>query len=494
MNPRFLALDMGAESGRGVVGTLADNKLTLEEVHRFANEPVRLGNTLYWDLPRLHAEQLVAIGKARTAGALSGIGVDTWGVDFGLLDASGALVGLPVHYRDARTHNITDAVFARVPRSEVFAQTGIQILSINTLFQLAALVQQSPRLLDAAQTLLWMPDLFHYLLTGRRQAEFTIATTSQMVDPRARGWARGLLDALELPTHLLPPLVEPGSDCGPLFPAIAEATGAGPLPVTAPAGHDTACAVAAVPAEGPDGWAYLSSGTWSLLGVEVAAPVINAQTEAANLTNEGGVAQTFRLLKNIAGLWLVQECRRAWARRGDEHSYEQLMRLAADAPALAAFVDPDHFSLLAPPDMPTALAELCRATQQTPPQSVGAIVRCALDSLALKYRWTLDTLQDITDRTIHTLHIVGGGAQNTLLNQLAADATGRVVHAGPIEATAIGNVLLQARSQNLIGSLDELRAIVRASFAIQTYEPIPAHRARYDDAYERFRPMLGANT
>lgn len=491
---RFLALDMGAESGRGVVGALdASDKLTLDEVHRFSNTPVRLHDTLVWDLPRLHAEQIVAISKATQNGPLESLGVDTWGVDFGLVDEGGALVGLPVHYRDARTEGMMEAVFARVPRADVFAQTGIQTMPINTLFQLAALAERSPRLLQAAETLLFMPDLFHFLLTGRKNAEFTIATTSQLFDPRKNDWASPMLAAAGLPTHFLPPVVPAGTAYGPLEGHVAEAVGAGPIPVIAPGGHDTACAVAAVPAEETAGWAYLSSGTWSLLGVEVREPVINVQTERANFTNEGGVAGTFRLLKNIAGLWLVQECRRAWARLGTERTYEQLMRLAAEAPPLAAFVDPDHLSLLAPPDMPRALRERCQASGQTPPEGIGATVRCALDSLALKYRWTLAQLETITGAPVHTLHIVGGGAQNVLLNQLAADATQRIVKAGPVEATAIGNVLLQARARGHLGSLADLREIVRASFPVETYEPRAAERARFDAAYERFTATLEAS-
>lgn len=488
---RFLALDMGAESGRGVVGTLAKDRLTLEEVHRFPNTPVRLGDTLYWDYPRQFAEAVTAIGKAAASGPLSAVGVDTWGVDFGLLSTDGGLVGLPVHYRDARTNGMVEKIFERVPRAEVFARTGIQIMQINTLYQLAALAERSPHTLAAAQTLLFIPDLFHYHLTGRAAAEFSITTTSQMYDPRAAAWATEMLATLGLPTHFLPEVVPPGASYGALLPHIAQASGAGPVPVIAPAGHDTACAVAAVPAEGGDGWAYLSSGTWSLLGVEVPDPVINAETEAANFTNEGGVDGTFRLLKNIGGLWLVQECRRAWARLGDDRSYDKLTALAREATALQSFVDPDHPSLLAPADMPAAIRSLCVETGQVPPEGIGATVRCALDSLALKYRWTLERMEQITGRTIHTLHIVGGGSQNTLLNQLAADATGRVVRAGPVEATAIGNLLLQARAQNRLASLDDLRAIVRASFPIQTYEPSRADRALWDDTYGEFQKMLG---
>lgn len=484
---RFLALDLGAESGRGVVGALSDSgKLTLEEVHRFPNGPVRMGETLYWDLPRLVAECRTAIGKAAQTGPLSALGVDTWGVDFGLIDAAGELVGLPVHYRDTRMNGMVEKVFSRVPKSVVFQYTGIQTMQINSLFQLAAYATRSPKLLDAADKLLFMPDLLHYFLTGRADAEYTIASTSQFLDATTRGWATRILDDAGLPTHLLPGLVPDGTEYGTLRPTEAEVTGAGPVPVVAPGGHDTACAVAAVPAEDNDGWAYLSSGTWSLLGLEVPQPVLTPEAEAANVTNEGGVAGTIRLLKNIGGLWLVQECRRAYARLGDERGYEQLTRLAADAAPLAAVVDPDHPSLLAPADMPKAIRELCAATGQTPPEGIGATIRCCLDSLALKYRVVLDTLERLTGRSVHTLHIVGGGSQNRLLNQIAADATGRRVVVGPVEATATGSVLLQAMAQGRIGSLSELRSIVRASFPVEVYEPDPAQKALWEDAAGRY--------
>lgn len=488
---RYLALDLGAESGRGVVGTFDGATVALQEVHRFPNGPVRLGDTLYWDLPRLFAEGRTAIGRAAEGGPIASLGVDAWGVDFGLIGVDGNLVGLPVHYRDARTNGKIESVYSRVPQSDVFAQTGIQTMPINTLFQLASIAEQSPRLLEAAKTLLFIPDIFHYFLTGRAESEYTIASTSQMWDARTGTWATSLLERLDIPTHLLPPVVPAGTHYGALRSSEAELTGAGPVPVYAPAGHDTAAAVAAVPAEG-SGWAYLSSGTWSLLGVEIPAPILTDEAARVNVTNEGGVAGTIRLLKNIGGLWLVQECRRAWARLGSERTYEQLTRLAGEAEPLAAVVDPDHPSLLAPSDMPRAIRELCTTTGQTPPEGVGATVRCCLDSLGLKYRHVLADLERLTGTSIHTLHIVGGGTQNRLLNQIAADATGRRVVAGPVEATAAGNVLLQALARGEIGSLSELRGVVRASFSVETYEPDPAMRARWDDAAGQFAERFGS--
>ena len=475
---RFLALDLGAESGRGVAGTLGDDgRLTLEELHRFPTGPTRMGAQQHWDLPRFLIELRLAIQKAREGGPLDGLGVDTWGVDFGLLGPRGELVGLPVHYRDSRTEGWIEKVFANVPQAEIFASTGIQTMSLNTLFQLAALADQSPRLVDAAERLLFMPDLLHYYLTGVAQTEYTIASTSQMLDAKTKDWDRGLLDKLGLPGRLLQTPVASGSACGSYE----------GIPVTAPGGHDTACAVAAVPASPSESWAYLSSGTWSLLGLEVPEPILTAEASRANVTNEGGADGSIRLLKNIGGLWLVQECRRHWAKMGDERSYEKLTRLAQDAEPLAALVDPDHPSLLAPADMPQAIRQLCIETGQTPPEGIGATVRCCLDSLGLKYRTVLQTLESLTGRKIDTLHIVGGGSQNRLLNQIAADATGCTVVAGPVEATAIGNVLLQAKSAGLISNLSDLRAIVRASFPLETYAPDPQMTARFAEAAEKFQ-------
>lgn len=483
---RYLAIDFGAESGRGVVGSFDGERLSLEEVHRFPTGAIRMGETLHWDLPLLLAEARHSIAGAAQTGALSSIGVDTWGVDFGLLGPRQELVGLPVHYRDPRTDGFVEKVFARVPRAEVFQATGIQTMPINTLFQLAALAERSPRLLDAANTLLFMPDLFHFYLTGVAKSEYTIASTSQMYDSRADTWAGDILERLGLPTRILPEVLPAGTSYGTLLPAEAAATGASEkIPIIAPAGHDTACAVAAVPADAGAGWAFLSSGTWSLLGVEVPAPVITAATQSANFTNEGGVEGTIRLLKNIAGLWLVQECRRAYARLGDERTYDQLTRLAEEARPLATLIDPDHPSLLAPADMPKAIRELCLMTGQTPPEGIGATIRCALDSLGLKYRAVLTQLELFTGTPIHTLHIVGGGSRNRLLNQIAADATGRRVLAGPVEATAIGNVLLQAKALGHIGSLPDLRRIVRASFPIETYLPDRTTTERWDEAAAR---------
>jgi rhamnulokinase len=501
----FLAFDLGAESGRAVVGLLEGDRLRLEEVHRFPNGPVRLPDGLHWDVLRLWTEikRGLALAVQEHGADLAGIGLDTWGVDFGLLDRDGALVSNPYHYRDSRTDGMLDEAFRRVPREEIFEQTGIQFMQINSLYQLLSMVVGQSPVLDIAETFLTMPDLFNYWLTGRKVCEFSIATTTQCHDPRKGGWAISLLEWLGIPTHIFPEIVPPGTVLGRLLPAVAEEAcpepslprakpkgrrvGLSGLPVIAPACHDTGCAVAAVPAEGAD-FAYISSGTWSLMGAELPEPVINEQSLANDFTNEGGVGGTFRFLKNIAGLWLVQECRRTWARQGEEFSYDDLTQMAAQAKPLQSVVDPDYPEFLKPGDMPARIRAFCQMTDQPVPQSKGAAVRCALESLALKYRWVLERLEEILGRRLEPIHIVGGGTQNLLLNQFAADATSRQVVIGPIEATAAGNVITQMMALGHIASLEEGRRIVRNSFDVATYEP--AGEPEWDEAYGRFLAMM----
>jgi rhamnulokinase len=495
----YLALDLGAESGRGLLGRFDGERLTLEEVHRFPNGPVRMLDTLHWDLPRLWDEVQAALRKAaaRSPG-LDGVGVDTWGVDFGLVGRGDVLLGNPVHYRDARTEGMIEAACRRVARERIYAITGLQFLPFNTAFQLLALRLADSPLLEVAETLLLMPDLFAWLLTGRRAGERTDASTTQLLDARAGTWSDELCAGLDLPRRILPELVEPGTELGPLRRSVAEDAGIARLAVLAPASHDTASAVAAVPVVrpagvvagiGPPDWCYISSGTWSLLGVEVAAPVITAETLRANFTNEGGVAGTTRLLKNIMGLWLVQECRRTWARGGRDLSYEELLPRAAAARPFAALVDPDDATFLAPGDMPARLAAFCARTGQPPPADEGAFTRCALESLALKYRWTLERLERILGTTIATIHIVGGGTRNALLCQFTADACGREVRAGPVEATAVGNLLLQAMGRGRIGAVADARAVVARSFPVAVYEPRAT--AAWDEAAARFAILVG---
>jgi rhamnulokinase len=486
----LLAFDLGAESGRGVLGRFDGSRLTLDVLHRFPNGPVCTLDCLHWDVLRLFGETLAGLRRAAAEpGGVASVGVDTWGVDFALLGRGGTLLGNPRHYRDPHTEGVMEAVFARVPREEIFRRTGLQFLRFNTLFQLAALQRDRSPLLDAAETMLLMPDLFHYWLTGIKVNEYTDASTTQLLDPRARGWAFELLRALELPERLPGSLVPPGTALGPLRTAVATETGLEPVPVVAPATHDTAAAVAAVPAEG-EAWAYISSGTWSLVGVELAEPLINDAALRSNFTNEGGVGGTARFLKNVMGLWLIQECRRAWNREGKPYTYEELTRLAGEALGGASLIDPDDGVFLLPMNMPAAIADFCRRTGQPVPSGPGPTVRCALDSLALRYRWVVERIEALTGRRLEVIHVVGGGSQNGLLCQLTADACGRRVLAGPVEATAAGNVLTQAMGLGLLGSLRDVREVVRRSFPVQPYEPNDS--AKWQEPYERFSAILKA--
>jgi rhamnulokinase len=481
---RYLAFDLGAESGRAMLGTLSADRLSIEELHRFPNTPVRVSESLYWDVLRLWHEiqrGLAIAGRERKL-SLSGIGVDTWGVDFALLGADGELAGNPHHYRDPRTHGIPEIVFAIVPRREVFAQTGIQFMPINSLYQFYALKLAGSPALACARTLLFTPDLLNYWLTGVARSELTIASTSQFCNPRTRTWAIDLLERLGLPTHILPEIIEPGTRLGSLLASVAEPAGLGAVPVYATGCHDTASAVAAVPAEGRD-WCYISSGTWSLMGAELDAPIINERALDENLTNEIGAGGKIRFLKNIAGLWLLQECRRAWALDGTEYSYDELVRLAAEAKPFSAILNPDAF--LEPGGMPSKIAEHCRASGQAPPETPAEFTRAILESLAFRYRQVLESLESLAGRRFDVIHIVGGGSRNALLNQFVADSTGRTVVAGPGEATAIGNVLIQAMGAGELAGLAEARALVRRSFPLETYEPKAG--AAWEEAYGRFR-------
>jgi rhamnulokinase len=447
---------------------------------------VRVFSALYWDTLRLWHEIQHALGIAARERKLklSGVGVDTWGVDYALLGRDGALVDNPRHYRDPRTNGMMDRLFSVVPRAEVFAQTGIQFMQLNTLYQLYAMrVEDSPAL-ESACKLLFMPDLFNYWMTGEAKCELTIASTSQFYNPCARTWAKPLLERLDIPTDILPEIVRPGTLLGPLLSSIWPGPEAAP-PVYTTGCHDTASAVAAVPAEGDD-WCYISSGTWSLMGAELDSPVINETSLAMNLTNEIGAAGKIRLLKNIAGLWLLQECKRAWSLEGVGHNYEQLARLAAEAKPFSAIINPDAF--LEPGDMPRKIADHCRATDQTPPETHGEFSRTILESLALRYRQVLESLEALLGRRFRVIHIVGGGSRNAVLNQFVADATGRTVVAGPSEATAIGNVVIQAMGAGALSGLDEARALIRRSSALQTFEPKPA--ADWDRAYEKYRAIV----
>jgi rhamnulokinase len=481
---KMLAFDLGAESGRGILGRFDGQRLTLEVVHRFPNGGVRLPDGLYWDILGLYREMLAALRKCGAEhGGIDALGVDTWGVDFAFLGRGGTLLGNPRHYRDPHTETAMDEALARVPKLEVFRQTGVQFMRINSLYQLLALQRDRSPLLDAAETLLMVPDLLNYFFTGQKVCEMSDVSTSQMYNPTTKTWAFDLLKAFGLPTHIFGDIVQPGEVLGTLRPSVASEAGVKPLPVIAPGTHDTAAAVAAVPAQSKT-WAYISSGTWSLMGVELPAPLINEKVLEYNFTNEGGVAGTIRFLKNIMGLWLVQECRRSWERAGKAYGYDELARLAEAATPFRSIVNPDDTAFLLPADMPAALAEYCQRSGQPAPQEPGAVIRCTLESLALRYRWVLERLEELTGSMLEVIHIVGGGSQNELLCQFTADACNRPVIAGPVEATAIGNLLVQAVGLKLLGSLADARAVVAQSFDVKSYAPRNA--PAWDAPYQRF--------
>jgi len=488
LRANYLGFDLGAESGRAVLGRFDGSRLVLEELHRFPNGPVAVRGTMHWNVLHLFEQLRAGLGKAyaATGGNLSGVGVDTWGVDFGLLDSTGELVGDPVHYRDKRTNGVPEKLFDIVPKRDVYELTGIQFMQINTLFQLYSMVlAQSPQL-KTADKLLMMAGLMNYCLCGARVAEFTLATTSQMYDPRAGAWAESMLEKLEIPLTVLPEIVPPGTV---LDNVDTELWSGSVVPVIAAACHDTAAAVAAVPASG-ENWAYLSCGTWSLLGLETAEPVITDDSYRYDITNEGGVNNTFRFLKNIMGLWLVQASRKKWVEDGDDVSYAAITREAADAAQFVSFVDPDDSRFLAPSDMPEEIRGFCRETGQPVPEQRGPLARCILESLALKCRHQLERLDKIAGRKTDVLHMVGGGIQNELLCQMVSSATKVPVLAGPVEATAAGNVLLQLIATGKIDSIAEGRALIRSSFPLEQYEP--QDTGAWDEAYSRFVSVLNS--
>lgn len=493
----FLAADLGASNGRVLLGRWDGERFRLEVLHRFENGPTNVLGRLYWDVLALWRE--IKIGMMRYAAAnaepLAGIGIDTWGVDYGLLDAAGRLLGNPVHYRDSRTQGMVDHLFTRIPKQEVFELTGIQFLELNTLFQLYSMRVQGDPQLDAAQRLLLMPDLFHYWLCGEQVAEYTIASTTQMLLARERTWATELLARLDLPASILPPIVQPGTVLGPLLPQVGEETGvlAG-APVVASAAHDTGSAVAAIPGL-DERSVYLSSGTWSLMGIEVRQPIINTKMLDLNFTNEGGVDGTIRLLKNISGLWLLQESRRQWEREGHAYTWDALMREAQQAAPYRSIINSDAPDFYAPGSMVDAIRTFCRRTQQPEPQTPGEVVRCCLESLALRYRWVVEALEDILasaglsrGRQLDTIRVVGGGSQNRLLNQFTADACGRTVVTGPVEAAALGVIMMQAVATGHLASVTEGRAAIAASIEQEVFTPHAT--AGWDDAYARFLRLI----
>jgi len=484
----YLSVDLGAESGRVMTGCFDGERIALREAHRFDSRPVRVPDGLHTDVLRILGEIRRGLTAAarEVDGELAGVAVDSWGVDFALVDHEGTLLGNPYHYRDGFSERAVEPAHGHVLPQEIFRRTGTGFMPINTLCQLYALKLRQAPALEAAQRLLMMPDLFSYWLSGCRANELTIASTSQCLDLVSRTWALDLLQELGLPTEIFGEIVPPGTVVGALLRSVADEAGTGRIPVIAAAGHDTALAVAAVPAGAP-GFAYLSSGTWSLLGTELPGPCIDSRSFLGGFTNEAGVAGTTRFLKNLCGLWILQECRRAWGRSGILDSWDDLTRLAASAPACRSLIDVDDPAFALPGDMPERVRDFCRGTGQPVPAEKGALVRCVLDSLALKYRAVLEEIEGVLGQKLQPLHVVGGGARNALLCQLAADATGCQVVAGPVEATAAGSVIMQAVATGQLGSLAEGRELVRRSFDVASYEP--RRSPALDDAYGRLRGL-----
>jgi len=484
---KFLAFDLGAESGRALVGILKDERLEVEEIHRFINKPIEILGRLYWNLPQIFQEIKEGIGKAFSKYPdIESIGIDTWGVDFGLVTKEGYLAGLPVCYRDHRTDEILNKAFKVMPRERIYSLTGIQIMQINTLFQLYSMVLENSSLFNATHKLLFMPDLFNFMLTGEMKTEFSIATTSQLYNPIKDAWEEELFEKFGIPMEIMPEVTMPGTEVGKISESIKREFNLKDVSVISPCGHDTACAVASVPAEGSD-WAYISSGTWSLMGVEIKEPIINKDSLEANFTNEGGVNKTFRFLKNIMGLWLLQSVRRIWMKEGVELSYSEITNLAEESEPFQYFVNPDDDSFLNPPNMESAIKEFCKRTHQKVPKTKGEIIRCILESLAFRYKEVFETLEELLGKHIRILHIVGGGSQNTLLSQFTADALDIPVITGPVEATAMGNIMIQAISRGAIKDLSYGRKIIKNSFEPVVY--YPRDHKRWEEEYKRYKEI-----
>ena len=486
---KILALDIGASSGRALVGHFDGDKLSLEETARFYNGGIMLGDTLYWDFLRLFSEVKDAIRKTcHDCGGIASIGIDTWGVDFGLLDARGYLMENPVHYRDKRNDNMFEETWKILPRDELYRRTGIQMMDFNTLNQLYSLRLYRPEMLERARDMLFIPDLLNYYLCGAQYADYGVASTGQMLNPHTGDWDKDLLSMFGIPTGILPPVCGAGVRIGGLTGAMCAELGTPPVEMVT-AGHDTAAAVAAVPSVGKGNYCYISSGTWSLLGVESDRPIITDKSELHDFTNEGGFDGKIRFLKNICGLWLIQESRRQWLSEGRELSFGDIDRLMETAEPHKFFIDPDDEIFSAPGDIPGRIAEYCMKTGQGAPQTVGETARCIIDSLALKYRYVIERLEDITGIACDTIHIVGGGSKNTLLCRYAADASGRTVIAGPAEATAMGTMAAQLMAFGDVSSLAQARECILRSCPPDTY--IPSDRAAWDDAYDKFIKING---
>jgi len=482
----LLGFDFGASSGRAMLGVYDGKTIELTEMHRFSNDPVMMNGRFVWDVQRLFFEMKAALVKCSKAGIkLDGIGIDTWGVDYGLLDKNGALLGIPVNYRDARTDGMMEEAFKIMSKDEIFEKTGLAFMQFNTLYQLLAMKKMDDPTLELAETMLFTPDLLAYFLTGEKATEYTIASTSQLINPHTRDWAWDLIEKFGLPTKMLTRIQPAGTVRGYLLKDIADETGVGQVPVIAVGSHDTASAVAAVPAKEGSEFAYISSGTWSLLGAELEKPLSDVAVMKANYTNEGGINGTTRLLKNIMGLWMINECKREWDRRTDAVDFPTLVKMAAEAPAFKTVIDVDDPRFLAPGNMPARIQDYCREKGLPVPEGRGEISRVIYESLALKYRWSIERLeQDMLGHEVDVLHIVGGGSKNEMLNQFTANAIKRPVVAGPSEGTVIGNLLVQAMALNEIESIPQLRQVVADSFEVKTYLP-EGDTAAWDEAYQR---------
>lgn len=486
---KYLAIDLGASSGRGIVGTFDGKKITLAENHRFPNEPVMAAGQYTWDILRIYHEIKNAIRKCALGDDrdIVSIGIDTWGVDFGLIDKNGHLLGNPVHYRDARNDAMPEYAATLVSPDWVYEKTGIQVVDFNTLYQLLAVKKDSPEILSAAENMLFVPDLLNYFLTGVKQTEYTIASTSQMLDAKARNWSWELIEKFGFPKKLFSNIVMPGTKVGALRPDVIEEVGNINANVVSVAAHDTGSAVMAVPAAS-DKFIWISSGTWSIMGTEAKEPVISDRTRECNFTNEGGANGTIRFSKNITGLWLEQESKRQWEREGEKLSFAELSDMAAKSEPFKCFIDPDEPRFSAPGNLPRRIVEYCGETGQKAPNTKGEIVRCILESLALKYRYTVDMIDDLSGERIPSINVVGGGTQEKQLMQFTANACGRPVSAGPIEATALGNIVAQAIAAGEISDIWQGREVIRNSFDIDTYEP--RDTAAWDAAYERFYKLV----
>lgn len=482
-----LAFDFGASSGRAMLGQYDGNRLILSEMHRFENNPVVVNRSMYWDILNLFYEIKNGISITKNSGysEISSIGIDTWGVDFGLLDKDGDLIGNPYHYRDSRTNGYVDKIKRLIGEEELYAQTGLESIFFNTLYQLASMADHKPEILNRAESLLMVPDLFNYFLSGEKYSEYTITSTTQLYNPTKKQWAFELMEKCGIPSNLFHPVVNPGTIIGTLRPELSEELSVGKISISTVASHDTESAIAAVPAEDGKKFAYISCGTWSLMGLELSKPLINQKTMEYNLANEGGVNDTTCLLKNIMGLWLVQECRRQWKRDGEAISYQEMEEACNQAKPFQRFVNPDDDLFVAPINMVKAIHSFCANSGQTPPESKGEYVRCIMESLAFKYRYTVEMLETVSGEKLDVIHIIGGGVKDKTLCQMTANATGRTVIAGPAEATAAGNLMVQLMAVKELKNLSEGRAMIKNSFDFDIYEPKDTQS--YDAAYDIFR-------